>query len=169
MIPEVYNEIQDLKNEIKHLKQQLMTKQLNEFTLKVNKSEFKKQRISNQEEAADYIRKFYSDDIEIYESSFILLLNRANDTIGYAKISQGGITGTVIDTKIVLKYCIDSLASAFILCHNHPSGNLKPSKEDIQLTNKIKEAAKLIECDLLDHIILTSEGYYSMMEGGELC
>ena len=74
----------------------------------------------------------------IYESVFILLLNRHNNTIGYAKISQGGVTGTVIDVKIIAKYIIDSLASGLILAHNHPSGNTRASSEDINITNKVK-------------------------------
>lgn len=80
----------------------------------------------------------------IYESCFLTLLNRNNETIGWVKISQGGVAGTTIDTKLVAKYAIDTLASAVILCHNHPSGTLKPSKSDIEITNQVKKSFRFI-------------------------
>jgi DNA repair protein RadC len=86
----------------------------------------------------------------------------------YAKISQGGITGTVVDPRLVAKYAVESLAVGVILAHNHPSGNLKPSTPDKVLTDKVKEGLKYLDIKLLDHIILTNDGYYSMMEEGDL-
>lgn len=143
-------------------------KTINLIQLKKTQSDFPSVQIKNSKEAADFIRQFYSDDIEIFESAFVLLLNRASKTIAYAKISQGGVTGTVIDPKIVLKYAIDSLASGIILAHNHPSGNLSPSKSDIDITVKIREAAKLCDIILSDHIILTADSYYSLADNGLL-
>lgn len=137
-----------------------------EYTLGKKASIFEKVKMKESEDVEKYIRQFYSDDIEIYESFFLLLLNIANETIGYAKISQGGITGTVVDIKILLKYVVDSLASGVVICHNHPSGNLRPSVEDISLTKSIKEALKLLDSKLIDHIILTSENYYSFSDNG---
>ena len=137
---------------------------LKQFTLKKNNTEFKNVKIGNSKDGADFIRQFYSDDIEIYESFFILLLNRANNTIGYAKISQGGCVGTVIDTKIIAKYAIESLAQGVILCHNHPSGNIQPSEEDKAMTNKIKSVFDLFECQILDHVILTKDSYFSFAD-----
>jgi len=95
-------------------------------------------------------------------------MNRANQTIGYAKISQGGITGTVVDTKIIAKYAVDCLASGIVLAHNHPSGNLQPSTQDLQLTKKLTEAMKLLDVSILDHLIITTEGYYSFVENGKM-
>jgi len=138
------------------------------FTLKKNNSDFKNVKIGNSKDCADFIRQFYSDDIEIYESFFILLLNRANNTIGYAKISQGGCVGTVVDIKILAKYAIESLAQGVILCHNHPSGNLIPSEQDIILTKRIKSTFDLFECQVLDHVILTKDGYYSLLDNNEM-
>ena len=138
------------------------------YSLKSNQTDFPKEKVTSSREGANFIRQFYSDDIEIYESMFLLLLNRANTTIGYAKLSQGGITGTVCDVKIVAKYCIDSLASGAIVAHNHPSGNLKPSEADRKVTQQLKQALKLIDCNLLDHVILTATDFYSFADNGEL-
>ena len=136
------------------------------YSLKKNITEFEQIKITNSKDSADFIRKFYSDDLEIFESFFLLLLNRNNTTIGYAKISQGGITGTVVDVKIVAKYVVDSLASAVVLCHNHPSGNLKPSNADKDITDKIKKVLTLMDTTVLDHIILTADSYFSFADEG---
>lgn len=138
------------------------------FELKKIQSDFPIIKIRSATESAEYIRNFYLDDIEVFESSFILLLNNANHTIGYAKISQGGITGTVVDPRLVAKYAVESLAVGVILAHNHPSGNLQPSAADKNITTKIKEGLKYLDIQLLDHIIITSNGYYSMMEEGDI-
>lgn len=134
----------------------------------VKNNEFESTKITNSTDASKYMRQFFFDDILIYESFFILLLNRTNRVTGWAKISQGGITGTVADPKIIAKYIVDSFASSVMLCHNHPSGNTTPSQQDIDLTKKIKEMAKLFECTLLDHVILTEESYYSFADNGIL-
>lgn len=139
-----------------------------QFTLKANKTDFPREKIRTSKNGADFIRQFYSDDIEIFESFFLLMLNRANTTIGYAKISQGGTTGTVVDVKIIAKYALDSLAQAVILAHNHPSGNLQPSEEDKAVTKKVIAALGLLEVQVLDHVILTADSYYSFSDNGIL-
>lgn len=138
------------------------------FDLKATDSEFTKVKITSSETAEKYIRQFYGDDLEIFESFFILLLNRANETIGYAKISQGGIVGTVVDKKILLKYVVESLASGVILAHNHPSGNINPSEADLRITREIKELCNLIDSPVLDHVILTADSFYSFADNGKL-
>jgi DNA repair protein RadC len=137
-----------------------------EYKLNAVKHNFKKARITSPKDAADYARQFYLDDIVIYESSFILLLNQANETVGFAKISQGGVTGTVVDIKLILKYAIDNLASGIIFIHNHPTGNLRPSQNDIRTSNKLKSACELIDVKLIDSITISDEGYYSMADEG---
>ena len=117
----------------------------------------KRTKIEQPEDANKFARQFYSDDIGVYESFFIMLLDRKNTVTGWAKISQGGIAGTVVDLKIILKYAIDCLASGVIFVHNHPSGSLEPSQADISITNKAKEALKLLDIKLLDHIIISDE------------
>ena len=136
------------------------------YELRKNQTDFPKTKIQNANDSAEFIKQFYQGDIEIYESFFLLLLNNSNQTIGYAKISQGGVTSTVVDVKIIAKYAVDSLATGIILAHNHPSGNLTPSSADISITNKVKEAMKLFDIAVLDHIILTADSFYSFANNG---
>ena len=139
-----------------------------ELTIKKTKTDFPKVKTTTSKDAEQFIRQFYSDDVGIYESFFILLLNRANNTVGFAKISQGGTAGTVVDVKIIAKYIADTLAHGIILAHNHPSGNTTPSSADKQMTERIKQVAKIFETNVLDHIILTEESYYSFADNFNL-
>lgn len=129
---------------------------------------YKAVKITSSKDAADFCRNFFQSDIDIYESMFMVLLNRANNTIGLVKISQGGISGTVCDPKIIMKYVCETMASSIVMCHNHPSGNLNPSGPDRELTQKIKMALSYVDSKILDHIILTSESYYSFGDNGLL-
>jgi len=138
------------------------------FDLKATDSEFTKVKITSSESAEKFIRQFYGDDLEIFESFFILLLNRANETIGYAKISQGGIVGTVVDKKILLKYVVESLATGIILAHNHPSGNTNPSQADLNITKDLQQLCNLVDSEVLDHVILTADSFYSFADNGKL-
>ncbi len=103
-----------------------------------------------------------------YEEFWLILLDRSNKIIHRQKISQGGITGTVADVRIILHLALEKLASSIILCHNHPSGQSMPSEADISLTKKIKESANIMDIALLDHIIVTEGGYYSFADEGIL-
>ena len=102
----------------------------------------------------------------VIEEFWILLVNRANLVLDKSRISQGGISGTVIDTRIILKKAIDKLSSSLILCHNHPSGNLKPSEADIRITEKIKKSGELMDINLLDHLIISDNSYFSFADEG---
>ena len=141
---------------------------ISEYSLKYTKTDVQKTKITTSENASNVIRQFYFDDINIYESFFILLLNRAHNTTGFAKISQGGTAGTVVDIKIIAKYAVDSLSSAVIICHNHPSGNKQPSDADLNTTRRIKDALLLLDVKLFDHIIITENDYYSFADNGNL-
>lgn len=103
-----------------------------------------------------------------HEEFWIILLNRANVVMKKMPVSSGGVAGTVADPKIIFKHAIEHLASAIILVHNHPSGNLKPSAADISLTRKMKEAGVLLDLPILDHIIFTEHHYYSFADEGLL-
>lgn len=103
-----------------------------------------------------------------HEELWIATLNRANKVTSKVKISQGGISQTAVDIRLILKACLDTFASGLILCHNHPSGNLRPSREDDRLTDRVKEAAKLMDITLLDHIILSSTSYFSYRDEGKI-
>jgi DNA repair protein RadC len=98
----------------------------------------------------------------------VLFLNRANKVNHFKIISEGGITGTVADPRIILKKALEENAVSLILCHNHPSGSLKPSKADEELTHKIKEAARYFDIKLLDHLIVSDDGYFSFADEGML-
>jgi DNA repair protein RadC len=103
-----------------------------------------------------------------YEEFWILHLNRANQVLAKEKIGQGGVSGTVADVRIILKSAINKLTSGLILAHNHPSGNLQPSNADKQLTEKIKNACRLLDISLLDHLIITNNSYFSFADNGLL-
>jgi DNA repair protein RadC len=103
-----------------------------------------------------------------HEEFWILLLNRANAVIRKELISRGGVSGTVVDTKIIFKTAVEHYACSLIICHNHPSGNLKPSDADIRITKSIKEAGKIMEIPLVDHLIITDSSYYSFADEGML-
>lgn len=138
------------------------------ISLTKTKSDIPRSEIKSSDSAAEYARQFYFEDIGIYESVFLLLLNSRNETIGYAKISQGGVAGSVVDLKIIAKYISDTLARGIILFHNHPSGNLLPSSQDRNITRKAKEVARILDSALLDHIIITESGHYSFSDEGLL-
>ncbi|MDR0823604.1 MAG: DNA repair protein RadC [Prevotella sp.] len=101
-----------------------------------------------------------------HEEVWVLLLNKANKVIKKLQVSKGGIAGTVVDVRVIMKEAIDSLASAMILCHNHPSGNPKPSGEDDTITRRLKEAGRIMDIHLLDHIIVCDHSYYSYIDKG---
>ena len=103
-----------------------------------------------------------------HEEFWVIYLNTAKRVITRAKISQGGVAATVVDVKIVFRHAIDNLASAMILVHNHPSGSLRPSAQDDNLTDKIKKAAKVMDVSVVDHIIITSKGFYSYSDEGRI-
>ncbi|MEL6638892.1 MAG: DNA repair protein RadC [Bacteroidota bacterium] len=102
-----------------------------------------------------------------HEEFWILLLNRANRLIGRAQISRGGVAGTVVDAKVIFKKAVDALACSIILCHNHPSGNLKPSQADRDITRKLRWAGRNLEVAVLDHVIISDRGFYSFADEGE--
>jgi DNA repair protein RadC len=101
-----------------------------------------------------------------HEEFWILFLNRSNKTINRMKISQGGVSGTVTDVRIIMKKAVENLASGLVVCHNHPSGNNNPSESDIQITQKIRDAGSLLDVQLLDHIIIAGTAYYSFADNG---
>ena len=103
-----------------------------------------------------------------HEEFWILFLNRANRVTGRMKVSQGGVSGTVTDVRIIMKKAIEMLASGLVICHNHPSGNNSPSESDIRITQKIKEAGALMDIQLLDHLIIAGKDYYSFADNGAL-
>lgn len=115
-----------------------------------------------------FLQLWQQGKLELVEEFKVLLLNRANRVIGIMHVASGGITGTVADIRIILAAAVKSCAVSIILAHNHPSGNLKPSRADEEMTAKIRTAAGFLDIKVLDHIILSSEGYYSFADEGIL-
>ena len=114
-----------------------------------------------------FIDSWNPDTLEFLEEFKILLMNRSNSVLGILEISKGGISGTVSDVRVIFVAAIKGNASGIICAHNHPSGNLNPSESDTRLTNKLKEAGNLMDIQLLDHLILSTEGdYYSFADNG---
>ncbi len=145
------------------------TNKATEFTLSAVGNYVPSVKCSCSKNAAEFAKQFYHDDISIYESAFIILLNQAQKAIGWAKISQGGIATTLVDVRIVAKFAIDALATGVIFVHNHPSGNLRSSIPDDKLTEKIKAGLKTLDITLVDSIILAPDGrYYSYGDEGLL-
>ena len=125
--------------------------------------------IHHSKDIETFIRSIFPQELINYrEYAYAILLNRANNILGYFKISSGGISGTVIDTRVVFQAALLSNASAFVLFHNHPSGSLKPSEADISITKKIAQAGKLLDIPLLDHLIITEDSYYSFSDNNEI-
>ena len=143
--------------------------QVAEITLsyKTNIKPSLRPKISSSKDAYDILLNSWDKSkIEFIEQFKVMLINRAHKVLGICEISTGGVSGTVADPKIIFAAAIKANASCIILAHNHPSGNLKPSQSDIELTRKIKEGGKLLEIQMLDHLILTTEGYYSFADEG---
>jgi DNA repair protein RadC len=123
-------------------------------------------QIKCSKDVADIFQPLLSD--LMHEEFWILFLNRSNKVINRMKLSQGGVSGTVTDVRMVMKRAIEYLASGIIVCHNHPSGNLNPSESDSKITQKIKEAGNLMDIQLLDHLIISDKCYYSFADNGLL-
>ncbi|MFN4082658.1 MAG: RadC family protein [Bacteroidia bacterium] len=122
--------------------------------------------IKSSKEAYTYISDIFGD--LNHEEFWIILLNQSNKVIGRTRISEGGVNMTIADSRKIFKAAIEKLASGIIFCHNHPSGSLKPSQADIDLTKKLVEGAKLLDITIFDHIIYTDNGYYSFADEGRL-
>jgi DNA repair protein RadC len=125
-----------------------------------------REKISASRDAYNILKPFYAGTMEHKECFFALYLNRANKVVGCMKLSEGGITETIIDQRILFEGALLAHSTAIILSHNHPSGQLFPSESDKAATNNIKAACKIMNFQLLDHIILTESGYYSFADEG---
>ena len=120
--------------------------------------------VQTSRDIADYLKTKLKD--YRHEVFAVLYLNRANKINHFEIISEGGITGTVVDPRVILRMALEKDAINIILCHNHPSGSLKPSRADEQLTTKIKEAAKFLDITVLDHVIVSEDGHFSFADEG---
>ncbi len=138
------------------------------LTAKKTDEKFEKVILQKSEDIYNYVRKLYFDDINIFESSLILMCNSKLQVKGWAKISQGGVASTLVDIKIFMKYAIDCLATNVVFVHNHPSGDVLPSKYDDNLTQRLKEACQIMDICLMDHLVVSDKEYYSYHDMGRL-
>lgn len=124
-------------------------------------------KITSSRDSYEILKRIWScDTIEFREEMRVILLNRAHRVLGIYTVSTGGVSGTIADPKLIYTAALKSNSSAIILCHNHPSGNLQPSDADIKLTKRCKEIGDFLEIKLLDHLIITSDAYYSFSDEG---
>lgn len=141
--------------------------QLPELRIKVERKDGDGQvyQVKSSNDAASFFRTIFDADTLLWtEESAMICLNRANQVIGYFKVSSGGTSSTIMDAKVIFTQALQAGAHGFILAHNHPSGNLRPSDDDIGLTKKLKKGAAYLDLNLLDHIILTESGHTSMAD-----
>jgi len=125
-----------------------------------------KKLITSSRDAYELFYPYLADSI--YEEFWVMFLNRANARLSIHSISEGGQSGTVVDPKKIFKLALEQNAASIVLCHNHPSGNLKPSDADIKLTKKLKEAGQMLDMPVLDHLIIGDEKYFSFADEGIL-
>jgi DNA repair protein RadC len=135
--------------------------------VKVSVTKGDKVTITSPEKMVEVMRSIFDADTILWTEEVIMVcLNRANDVVGYYRVSSGGFSGTVLDPRVVMTIALNNASSSIILAHNHPSGNLKPSEGDKAITEKIKNACAFFDMKLLDHLIITDESYFSFNEGG---
>lgn len=125
-----------------------------------------RQSLTSSRQVYQYLRPFLED--LNHEEFWVLLLDRRNNVLGQKRISSGGVAGTIVDAKMIFKPALERYASHIILAHNHPSGSLNPSIQDVNLTEKLKNAGGYLDIKVLDHLIITAHGYYSFSDEGRL-
>jgi len=142
-------------------------KKISEISISYRSTKLDNQIVRCSNEAYELLQKTWNrNTIELYEEFKIILLNRANQVLGIYHLSKGGVSGTIADAKIIFAVALKALASGIIMSHNHPSGSLKPSEADKLLTSELVKAGKLLQIDVLDHVILTARGYFSFADEG---
>ena len=149
----------------KAINNQLMISEVNEVYLKKGQKKVTVAgALNSPAEVANVLRQMWGDDMDVVESFFIITLDSGHNVLGWAKISQGGVTSTLVDARLVAKIAIDTLAAGVIVSHNHPTGRLEFSQADIRLTKLIRSGLELFGISLLDHILITEEGFTSYTE-----
>ena len=138
-----------------------------EINVSYSNTNLDKVKVTNSQIIYDLvIKKWNLSIIELQEEVKVVLLNRANIVLGIYEMSKGGVSGTVVDIKLILGIALKCNASGIIMIHNHPSGSLTPSEADKEITKKLKEGARLLDLSLLDHLIVVKDGYLSFSDSG---
>lgn len=140
-----------------------------EIQLKYKSGEVLSKTILSSKDSFELFMKFYDEDVfELTESVIVIYLNSANRAIGWMRHTTGGIWSSIVDPRLIFVAALKCRATGIIISHNHPSGQLRPSNEDNRFTKKLKEGGLFLDIRLIDHIIATSQGYYSYADEGEL-
>lgn len=140
---------------------------ISEIKVSYNTRKIPKEKITSSQKAYEILLNSWSKGtLELHEEFKVILLNNANEVLGIYQLSKGGITGTVVDVRLILSVALKCNAVGIILAHNHPSGVLKPSESDKTITKKIKNASEFMDIKLLDHLIITKNGYFSFSDEG---
>lgn len=125
-------------------------------------------KVTSPETAFNALKQIIGDSIDVYETVIVVFFNINSESIGWMKVSQGGINQSVVDLRLIFSAALQCLATGIIMCHNHPSGNLVPSSDDIKITKRIEEAGNIFSIKLFDHIIISDKSYYSFKNEGIL-
>lgn len=141
---------------------------LGELTVTYKRTTKAAVQIKSSQEAADFIRPYYDEIMDNHEEFMIMHLNNRNAVANVHHVSKGGLSGTIVDTRLVVREALQICCIRIILCHNHPSGNLGFSNADKKITENLKKAFQVFDITVLDHIVITREGYISMADEGEL-
>lgn len=147
----------------------MKTKQVSEIQISYYPSIIGEYRIESSQKSFELLLNEWEENtIEMQEEVKLLLLNRNNKVLGIHSLAKGGLTACVVDVRIILSIALKCLATGIILVHNHPSGNLKPSHDDLRVTNQLNDGCKLLNIQLLDHLIITKHDYFSFADEGLL-
>jgi DNA repair protein RadC len=157
-------DLNELDNKLKTLKKEF---QVREIDITFKKEKIAYNRVGSSSDAYKFIKDVLFEGMEVQEHFVVLFLSQSNQIIGYYRHSKGTINSTQVDIELILAVAIKTLSKAMIVSHNHPSGNKNPSDADRRMTKKLKQAAAVFNISVLDHIIVTSDDYYSFADNGE--
>ena len=141
---------------------------LNEVKITYKRSAVNVRKITSSRDAENIFRELLADEMDYRENFFVLSLNNSNEVLEWMLLSTGGMTETVVDVRLLFQMLLKTHATAFIVAHNHPSGSLRASQADLNITEKMKKAGQTLDIKLLDHLILTSQSYLSFADDGIL-
>ena len=147
----------------------MKTKQVSEIQISYYPSILEDFKVENSQKSFElFLAEWEQNTLEMQEEVKLLLLNRNNRVLGIYSLAKGGLTACIVDVRIILSVALKCLATGIILVHNHPSGNLKPSQDDIKITEQLRDGCKLLNIQLLDHLIITRQDYFSFADEGLL-
>ena len=139
------------------------------ISMKKSNNQMLKFQLTSSRDSFEFFRNQFDDSIGVYESVMVLYLDNSNNTIGWQKHSQGGLNTCLVDVRLIMATALTSLANGVVICHNHPSGSLRPSTPDDNITAKLVEAGKILDIRVLDHLIITEDnGYFSYADDGRI-